>query len=68
MGFWEELFYVMKIGTVVTVCGLLASLPIAFIVHLAIERGSWLLGVLAFFVLIAIASIAVVIQERLEVE
>ena len=61
----REVLRAMGLTAIIVVCGLAASLPITLVFYLAIERQSWLLGILAFLLLITIVSIAVVAEDRL---
>ena len=59
----KELLEIMGQVTLIVMVGLLMALPTTLAVFLAIEYESWLLGALAFAVLILTLSIGVYLME-----
>jgi len=46
------------------IVGMIMTLPTVIVAYFAYERGSWLLGILAFVVFLVSVSVAVYIGER----
>ena len=59
----KELLEIMGQVTLIVMVGLLMALPTTLAVFLAVEYESWLLGALAFAVLILTLSIGVYLME-----
>ena len=50
--------------TLFVVCGLAASLPATLMMYLAIERESWLLGVLTFVLFVLTVTFGIYLADR----
>ena len=59
----KELLEIMGQVTLIVMVGLLMALPTTLAVFLAVEYESWLLGALAFAVLILTLSIGIYLME-----
>lgn len=60
----KDLLEIMGKVALFVVVGMLASLPITLMMYLAIERGSWLLGVLTFVLFVLTVSVGVYLEDR----
>jgi len=50
----------------IVACGMMVGSPTMIVAYFAIEKQSWLLGILAFVVFIVSIGVAIAIKERVE--
>ena len=60
----RDMFETMGQVTLFVVCGLAASLPATLMMYLAIERESWLLGMLTFVLFVLTVTLGIYLDER----
>ena len=60
----RDMFETMGQVTLFVVCGLAACLPVTLLMYLAIERESWLLGMLTFVLFVLTVTLRIYLDER----